>query len=201
MKVVIGVNVKFKNIHLLQELKTKYGCFIIAPKHQSELETLIFSMFLTSFRIVYKKEMNKIPVIGHYMRRMNFITIDRSDGKSAIQCLIQQGQDSVINNTPVLIFPEGTRTLFGQRGHYHIGIALMYESMGVPILPVAHNAGECFVRNSFIKYPGTITFWLLPPILPGHPVRDVIAMIETCIESACDDLVENKNLSNNQIIC
>jgi 1-acyl-sn-glycerol-3-phosphate acyltransferase len=188
MKIVLRINVEFKNVHLLQELKTKYGCFLIAPKHQSEIETLVFSIFFDSFQIVYKKEVNKIPIISSYMKRMNFIAIDRKKGKSTVQYLIKQGEKSVINKTPILIFPEGTRTPFGQRGHYHIGIALMYGSIGVPILPIAHNAGECFRLKAFIKYPGTVTFLFLQPILPGYSHSEIPAMLETNIETACDEL-------------
>jgi 1-acyl-sn-glycerol-3-phosphate acyltransferase len=188
MKIVLRIHVKFENVHLLQELKAKYGCFLIAPKHQSVIETLVFSTFLDVFQIVYKKEVNKIPVISCYMKRMNFIAIDRKNGKDAIQFLITKGRESAKNRTPILIFPEGTRTPFGQRGRYRKGIAMMYESIGVPILPIAHNAGKCFRSKEFILYPGTVTFLCLQPILPGIASDEIPAMLEMYIESACEEL-------------
>ena len=55
-----------------------------------------------------------------------------------------------------MIFPEGTRTAPGEKKKYMIGGALLAEKSGYPVIPVAHNAGEFWKRNAFIKYPGTI---------------------------------------------
>jgi 1-acyl-sn-glycerol-3-phosphate acyltransferase len=37
-----------------------------------------------------------------------------------------------------------------------VGGALLAEKSGYPVIPVAHNAGEFWKKNAFIKHPGTI---------------------------------------------
>ena len=54
----------------------------------------------------------------------------------------------------MVIFPEGTRIAVGKRGKYQLGGAWLAVQTGAPVLPVAHNAGMLWPRNSFLKYPG-----------------------------------------------
>ncbi len=66
-------------------------------------------------------------------------------------------------HNPVL-FPEGTRIPVGQKGRYQSGGARLAVHAGASVIPVAHNAGEVWPRNSFIKTPGLVTFSFGPPI-------------------------------------
>jgi 1-acyl-sn-glycerol-3-phosphate acyltransferase len=185
MRLIVGIRIKFEGVEILRRLQRDFGCFLLAPKHQSELETLVFSIFFKAFRIVFKREMRNIPVIGSYMKRMKFIEIDRSAGRSAVQHLLTEGQLAIKMNRPILIFPEGTRTPFGGRGKYHPGVAIMYDAMKVPILPVSHNSGKFFPAHSFVKFPGVITFKFLDPIMPGLSTREALQELETRIEAGC----------------
>lgn len=184
----LGIHLKFENVEVLHKVQKQYGSFLIASKHQSELETLVFALFLKRFKIIYKKEINKVPLIGSYMRCMGFIAIDRGAGRQAVKTLIEEGRKASEERCPVLIFPEGTRTPFGQRGRYHAGVALMSKALELPIVPVAHNAGAIFPPHVFAKKPGTITFQFLPPILPGSEVEEILKTVEEQIETACLEL-------------
>lgn len=189
LRVFLGIRLCFENVDILRNTQRQFQSFLIAPKHQSELETLIFALFLDSFKIIYKREIDKVPVIGAYMRQMGFISIERGGGRRAVKELIEKGHQAVADACPILIFPEGTRTPIGQRGRYHAGVALMYKELDIPILPVAHNAGAVFPPHVFVKEPGTITVRFLPLILPGLEASEVLAELEERIETACLDLV------------
>ncbi len=39
------------------------------------------------------------------------------------------------------------------------------KKAGVPLLPIAHNAGECWPGKRFIKYPGLVTVVIGKPLL------------------------------------
>lgn len=188
---LLGIHLRFENIHILRDVQLTFKSFLIAPKHQSELETLIFALFLDSFKIIYKQEIDKVPIIGAYMRCMGFISIDRRKGRQAVADLIEKGSQAVKQGCPILIFPEGTRTSFGQKGKYHVGVALMYDKLGIPILPVAHNAGAIFPPHVFVKKPGTITIRFLAPILPGLTISEALALLEERIETECQKLETN----------
>ncbi|MDR1597924.1 MAG: 1-acyl-sn-glycerol-3-phosphate acyltransferase [Holosporales bacterium] len=193
MRLILRIKVRFENLDILHSTKAAYPCFLLAPKHQSEIETLIFSIFFDSFRIVYKQGINELPIISSYMKRMNFIAIDREAGRAALQTLLDEGLKSIGTGSPILIFPEGTRTAFGERGNYHAGVALMYEKMNVPILPVVHNSGQFFKPHAFIKDPGEIVFRFLPPIYPGLSAREALKELEAKLEE--DKSVHNIGLS------
>jgi 1-acyl-sn-glycerol-3-phosphate acyltransferase len=60
---------------------------------------------------------------------------------------------------------------------------------GCPVLPVAHNAGDFWPRNGFIKRPGTIQLAIGPIIdSTGRSAADINRMAETWIEAAVDEI-------------
>ena len=63
-----------------------------------------------------------------------------------------------------MIFPEGTRVPAGETRRYGMSGALLAEAAGLPIVPVAHNAGDYWPRRSWLKRPGTIRVVIGPPI-------------------------------------
>ena len=64
----------------------------------------------------------------------------------------------------MVVFPEGTRVAPGERRAYQVGGAWLASACGVPVVPVAHNAGLFWPRNSFLKRPGTVTVRIGPSI-------------------------------------
>lgn len=191
LKIILRIDFVFKNTEILRKAVLEQESFIIASKHQSGVETVIFSLFFDDFNIVFKKSLGKVPLIGRYMRRMEFLGIDRANGKESLVSLIEKGKKSMEDKRPLVIFPEGARIKFGNRGTYHKGVAILYEKLNVPILPVAHNAGAIWHKKSFVKFPGTITFEFLPLIKTGMTKEEVIKKIEANIEDACLKLRES----------
>ncbi len=103
-----------------------------------------------------KKELLWIPLFGWALALTQPIAINRSKKSQSFKQIIEQGTDRLTSGRWVVIFPEGTRTAPGEKKKYMIGGALLAEKSGYPVIPVAHNAGEFWKRNAFIKYPGTI---------------------------------------------
>ena len=65
-----------------------------------------------------------------------------------------------------------------------VGGAWLAAKTGTPILPIAHNAGECWRRNAFLKYPGMVTVSIGPLIhTKDREPSAVIADVENWIES------------------
>jgi 1-acyl-sn-glycerol-3-phosphate acyltransferase len=63
-----------------------------------------------------------------------------------------------------MIFPEGTRMPAGQTRRYGMSGALLAAAAGLPVIPVAHNAGYYWPRRGWLKRPGTIRVVIGPPI-------------------------------------
>jgi 1-acyl-sn-glycerol-3-phosphate acyltransferase len=85
------------------------------------------------------------------------IVINRGAVQRASQQLLESGSSRLKAGRWVLVFPQETRILPGQQKHYKSGGALLASETGVPVIPVAHNAGDFWPRRQFIKDPGTIT--------------------------------------------
>ena len=84
------------------------------------------------------------------------IAIDRSAGRKAVKQIIKQGGERLDAGRWVVVFPEGTRVAYGMEKKFGIGGAVLAESTGVPVIPVAHNAGKYWAKRSFVKRPGKI---------------------------------------------
>ena len=95
---------------------------------------------------------------------MSPIAINRADRKRAMQRLIEQGAERFRQGFSIMVYPEGTRIAVGRRGVYKLGGAVIAVSTGARVLPVAHNAGLVWPRNSFLKHPGKVTVVVGPPI-------------------------------------
>ena len=120
------------------------------------------------------------------------IAIDRGAGRRAMEQMLTQGQQRLDDGLWVVIFPEGTRMNPGQRGRYRPGGALLAVRAGVPVLPVAHNAGELWGKRRFLKRPGTITVALGPPVdTVGRDPAEVLKAAENWIESTQSDILSS----------
>ncbi|MCK8515263.1 1-acyl-sn-glycerol-3-phosphate acyltransferase [Methylonatrum kenyense] len=130
-------------------------CIVLA-KHQSAWETLALMDLFQPQTWVLKRELTRIPFIGWAIRMLKPIAIDRSARKEAMQQMLEQGRARLDEGVWVVIYPEGTRVPPGRSGRYQRGGAVLAVETGYPVVLVAHNAGECWPKNSFLKYPGTI---------------------------------------------
>ncbi|MBF0098625.1 MAG: 1-acyl-sn-glycerol-3-phosphate acyltransferase [Magnetococcales bacterium] len=138
--------------------------YVILCKHQSAWETVTLHAQFPIFVLVLKKSLLYIPFFGWALKATGQIVIDRQREIEALRTLQEQSKRQCAEGTSILIFPEGTRVAAGEVGHYHAGGILMAMSAGVPIVPVAHNAGTFWARRSFVKKPGEIQVRIGQPI-------------------------------------
>lgn len=156
---------------------------IILAKHQSAWETLAFQQIFPPQVWVLKRELLRLPFLGWGLAMTSPIAIDRGAGREALKQLVRQGKNRLKQGFWVVIFPEGTRTAPGKKGKYHIGGAWLASHTQTTVVPVAHNAGEFWGKNSFVKKPGTITVSIGTPIpTTGLASDDLNRMVENWIE-------------------
>ena len=157
---------------------------IVLSKHQSAWETLAFQQIFPPQVWVLKKELLHVPFFGWALALTSPIAIDRKSGKAALKQIVEQGKDRLRQGFWIVIFPEGTRIAPGKKGKYRIGGAWLATHTAVPVIPVAHNAGEFWGKNAFIKLPGTITVSIGTAINPeGMEPDDLNAKVEAWIET------------------
>lgn len=156
---------------------------VILSKHQSAWETMALQVIFPPLCFVLKRELLKVPFFGWGLAAIPGIAIDRAAGKDALAQVIEQGTARLREGYWVAVFPEGTRTAPGVYRRYKAGGAALAVNAGAPVVPVAHNAGEFWGRNAFLKYPGEIVVSIGPVIdTAGKDASDVSARAATWIE-------------------
>lgn len=132
------------------------GAYVFLWKHQSTWET--FTPLLLSRKVAYvvKRELFWIPLFGWALKRFGAIGIDRGSRRKAVASILVQGKGFLSKGYGVVIYPEGHRMPPGTTKRYGISAALLAKQESVPIVPVAHNAGDFWPRKGFIKRPGTV---------------------------------------------
>lgn len=140
------------------------GPAIVMSKHMSAWETIMLQDIFPPMVFVMKREIHKLPFFGWGIAQMPMIAIDRAAGKDALAQVVEQGTDRLGHGFWVTIFPEGTRVAPGSRKRYKAGGAVLAARTGAPVVPVAHNAGEFWARNAFLKRPGEVVVSVGPAI-------------------------------------
>ncbi len=159
------------------------GPAVIMAKHQSAWETLFIEAMFPFQCWIVKKELLWLPFVGWGLYAVRSIAIDRSSGVAAREQIVAQGARRLADGLWVTIFPEGTRVAVGRRGRYGIGGATLATRTGTPILPIAHNAGECWGRYAFRKHAGTVRVVIGPVIeTAGRDAIEVTREVEAWIE-------------------
>jgi 1-acyl-sn-glycerol-3-phosphate acyltransferase len=157
---------------------------VMLPKHQSAWETLAFQQIFPPQVHVLKRELLWLPFFGWGLALMSPIPIDRGRGLSALRQIARRGKRRLEQGFWVVVFPEGTRVAPGRRRKYQMGGAWLAAHAGATVVPVAHNAGRCWPRNSFLKYPGRVTVRIGPPIeSAGRDPGTINAEVEQWIET------------------
>ena len=100
-----------------------------------------------------------------------------------MQQIAEQGRERLAQGFWIVFYPEGTRIRAGMRARYKTGGARLAIALGVPIVPVAHNAGYLWPKGVLGKRSGTVTVSIGPPIRPeGKDMQRLTNEVETWIE-------------------
>jgi len=179
MRAVCGVQYEIIGAENVPE-----GPYVVLAKHQSDWETLFLQYYFAPVSTILKRELLRIPFFGWGLASLKPIAIDRSNPREAIKQLKRLGIQRIEEGNNVLVFPEGTRMAFGEAGNYARGGADIACSAGVPVIPVAHNAGNCCPPRSYMKYSGKITVSIGKPIdSKGKTSRELTAEVKDWIEN------------------
>ena len=179
-RTICGIRWQVQGMDLLPD-----GPCILLSKHQSAWETCFFpSIMPRELCFVYKRELHWVPFFGWGLALLRMVHIDRRDGHNAFESVVAQGSQRIAEGRLIIMFPEGTRIPVGKRGRYKYGGSLLAVRLAVPVVPIAHNAGERWPRNSFIKNPGLITVSIGAPIAStGKTGESLMKEVETWIEN------------------
>ena len=158
---------------------------VVLSKHQSAYETIFYIALLPKqVCFVFKRELLWIPFFGWALALLKMIHINRSNKQTAALSVASQGRKRLSEGKWIMLFPEGTRTATGSTKPYRKGGARLASATDALVIPIAHNAGRCWPKNSFIKNPGTVIFSIGPTISSANKSAEQLQQeVEGWIES------------------
>jgi 1-acyl-sn-glycerol-3-phosphate acyltransferase len=165
--------------------------FVSLWKHSTAWETMAQMFVVPTASWLLKREVLWIPIIGWAVSTYKPIAINRRAGHSAVNQVVKQGRERLAAGMGVVVYPEGTRVAPGEARKYGISGALLAVEAGVPVVPIAHNAGYFWRRRSLLKRPGTIYVVIGPPIdTRGLEPRQVNERAQQWIEATIAEIIQ-----------
>lgn len=167
---------------------------VFASNHQSTWETLFLPTLWRDQVWVLKKELIQIPIFGWAMALLRPIAIDRSQRKQAMQQVIEQGRAKIEAGLSVVMYPEGHRFAPEVPLKFKSGAARLAHSLQVPIIPIAHNAGQFWPRRGWL-HSGTVQVFIGKAIDPAdfETVEDLNQALEDWVRAHRDQAVQAEN--------
>lgn len=170
-------------IRTVIEGKFPSGASIIAIKHEAMFETIEILHLVDRPAVVAKAELLTIPVWGAAARSHGVIPVARETGSAALRRMLKAAKEAVALDRPIVIFPEGTRVAPGEQPALRAGIAGLYKTLGLPVVPAALNSGYLWPKQKFMKRSGIITIRIGEPIPPGLGREEIEERIHKAINA------------------
>ncbi len=139
--------------------------YLVAPNHASTFDIpAIMLSFDKLLSFVTKKENRRIPFVTKWLEIADCIAIDRTNPKETVRSMMK-GVKLLKDGRPLVIFPEGTRTLTGELGEFKAGSFKFAKKANVKVLPVAISGTlEIMKKGSFKINSSNIKVYILPAI-------------------------------------
>jgi 1-acyl-sn-glycerol-3-phosphate acyltransferase len=121
------------------------GPAVIVANHLSLVDILVLYGLYRPFKWVSKAELFRVPVVGWNMVLNDYVRLVRGDRES-IRAMMGHCREHLARGSPVLIFPEGTRSSTGELQAFRDGAFKLAYEAGCPLIPV-------LVRGTFESLP------------------------------------------------
>lgn len=160
-----GVRVRTVGLDQLDASRT----YIFMSNHVSNLDPPItIPLIPRRTSVMVKKELFRMPILGHAMRLGSLVPVDRGNRDAGIESVkaAKQVIDQGINMT---IYVEGKRSFDGKLLPFKKGPFYLAMECGVPIVPVTIvGTHEVMPKARFSIKPGPVTVIFHSPIEPPN---------------------------------
>lgn len=159
LKGIPGWSVEIQGEENLPNEKTP---FVIVANHESGTDILAIYFLGIQFRWLSKHTVFGIPMVGNAMNAAGYVPIVRGDKSSHAKAL-KMSENILKAGTPMLYFPEGTRSTTGRPKEFKTGAFRLAQKCGLPVLPIVlYGSGKLLKKNTICPNSATIKISILP---------------------------------------
>jgi 1-acyl-sn-glycerol-3-phosphate acyltransferase len=154
--------------------------YVLASNHQSLFDTpILFAYLPLSFRILYKKSLNRIPFLGWHLFLSGHVPVERENPAKATESL-DQAAERIRSGTSVAVFPEGTRSYDGVMRAFRKGSFRLALKAATPVVPLTISGSHLVMKRGKVTvYPRTVRLTIGEPIpVSGLAESDAAALSE-----------------------
>ena len=154
---------------------------IFMPNHASFLDgPLVMMLIPGSARVILKKSILRIPVIGLAMRHVGFVPVDRKGAEGGKKSIARAAVLMRDRGYSFLIFPEGTRSRDGNLRPFRRGGFFLALESGTPIVPVTIGGTfDLMPKGQWFARRGTVTVAIHGPIsVAGYTTDSMAELME-----------------------
>lgn len=177
-RLILGIRLEISGRETVDRKKPA----VFMANHESFLDgPLLFLAIPQYARVILKKEIFRIPIIGWAMKFVGFVPVDRKGKKSgriSIERAIRLIRE---RHYSYLIFPEGTRSLDGKMQAFRRGAFFLAVESQSPIVPITlEGSYELMPKGSSLAEKGTVRVVFHEAVLVRNlEEKDIPQLIET----------------------
>jgi 1-acyl-sn-glycerol-3-phosphate acyltransferase len=152
---ILGIDLEVSGLDRLEPCRA----YVYMPNHLSFLDGPLLEMLIPgAARVILKKPVLRIPVVGQAMRFVGFVPVDRKGAEGGKKSIAKAAALMHERGYSFLIFPEGTRSRDGKLQRFRRGGFFLALETGAPIVPVAIQGtfelmpkGQLYARKGKVK--------------------------------------------------
>lgn len=139
--------------------------YVLASNHQSLFDTpILFAYLPLSFRILYKRSLNRIPFLGWHLFMSGHVGVERENPTKA-RASLDHAASRIRGGTSVAVFPEGTRSFDGVMRPFKKGSFRLAVKAGVPVVPLTIvGSHRVMKRGRVTVYPQSVRLVIGRPV-------------------------------------
>jgi len=137
---------------------------VVVSNHPSNLDPMVhLAVFGSSLRVLAKRELFTVPLLGHALRAAGMVEVDR--GNADREAINEEVARALADGVSLLIFPEGTCSPESGMRPFKPGAFVIAVDNGAPVVPVAvEGTGRAWPAGGARIFGGTVR------ILAGEPL-------------------------------
>jgi len=174
---VLGLKIEVSG----REAVDRKASHIYMANHLSFLDgPLLFGLVPQRVRVILKKQVFRIPVVGQGMRYVGFVPVDRKGVRGGKKSIDRAAALMRERGYSYLIFPEGTRSRDGRIQAFRRGGFFLALASGASIVPVSiAGTYELMPRGTLFSKKGRIKVTFHPAVpLDGYSQESIHPLID-----------------------